>query len=300
LELDGAFKYEGEGIEIKGESLVIILSEYLNQNNNHLKKYMEKYEAKMCNQKIKKYKNNIDSSNYKNYNTINKNNVDNPLEKLQEIAENEIITDKRIVIDKNDIILIENKREYPHHLSNEIRNFIEHSFYFISLYKNLEILKTNAKIHLLFVYDHYRNCKDEGQVVVELYKIIKENSEKLKIFPNKIKLYLVHSLPNLNISIFNKLETEIKELNNQIKEMKEQIATNNRLSNKINDLEKEIEALKSPKHKKNDNINKLCEKEKNKESRNVDDNINNKFEQSKEDGPKSNKNYEKKANTEFN
>ena len=133
LELDGAFKYKGNGIEIKGDALVIILSEHLNQNDNNIKIYSEKYEAKNCIQKMRKYKNNIDSSKFKNYNTINinniKNNIDDSLKKLHEMANKEIISDKRIFIDKDDLILIENKREYPHYMANEIRNFIEHSFF---------------------------------------------------------------------------------------------------------------------------------------------------------------------------
>ena len=234
LELDGAFKYNGKSIEIKGDSLVIILSEYLNKENK-IKELAEIYEAKNFIQKIKKY--NIDSSKFKNYNTINlndiKNDFNNSFRKLQEIANKQIISEKRIFIDKSDLVLIENKREYPHHMANEIRNFIEHSFYFINLYEKLKILEKNAKIHLLFVYDHYRNYNYEGEVVVELFKIIKDNSKKLKIFSNKIKFYLVHSLPNLNISIFNKLEIKINELNSKNENQK---AVNDMLTNKVKEL----------------------------------------------------------------
>ena len=231
--MDGAFKYNGKSIEIKGDSLVIILSEYLNKENK-IKELTEIYEAKNFIQKIKKY--NINSSRFKNYNTININDIKNDNNwflKLQEIANKQIISEKRIFIDKNDLFLIENKREYPHHMANEIRNFIEHSFYFINLYEKLKILEKNAKIHLLFVYDHYRNYNDEGEVVVELFKIIKDNSKKLKIFSNKIKFYLVHSLPNLNISIFNKLEIKINELNSQNKNQK---VVNDMLTNKVKEL----------------------------------------------------------------
>ena len=66
--MDGAFKYKG--IEIKGDSLVIILSEYLNQDDNNIKIYTEKYEAKNFIQKMGKYKNNIDSLKFNKYNTI--------------------------------------------------------------------------------------------------------------------------------------------------------------------------------------------------------------------------------------
>ena len=249
LELDGAFKYKGNGIEIKGDSLVIILSEYLNQDDNNIKIYTEKYEAKNFIQKMGKYKNNIDSLKFKKYNTIDiddiKNNIGDSLKKLQEIADKEIICDKTIFIDKNDLILIENKREYPHHMPQEIRNFIEHSLFFISLYKNLKILEEKAKIHLLFVYDHSRNYNDEGEVVVELYKIVKENYEKMKLFPNKIKFYLVHSLPNLNLnySIFNKLQTEINELKSELTNQKK----------KMDNLEKKIEEMESHNHEQNGN-----------------------------------------------
>ena len=254
LELDGAFIYKGNGTEIKGNSLVIILSEYLNQNNNNIKIYAQKYEAKNIIQNMRKYKNNIDSYKFKNYNTINinnlKNDIGNSLNKLQEMADKEIISDKKIFIDKNDLILIENKREYPHHITNEIRNFIEYSFYFIRLYENLKILRPKVKIHLLFVYDHYRNYRDEGEAVVELYKIIKENSEKLKIFPNLIKFYLVHSLPRLNISIFNKLENNINKLTSQ---MEEQKVINNKLMDKINELEKKMEEKSHESKQKSNN-----------------------------------------------
>ena len=45
LELDGASKCKGEEKELDTKSLVIILSESLNDTNN-IKNYVEKYEAK--------------------------------------------------------------------------------------------------------------------------------------------------------------------------------------------------------------------------------------------------------------
>ena len=56
LELDGSFKYTGEKIEIKGKSLVVVLSEYLNTDDNNLKNYVEKYEAKDLLQKFERHK----------------------------------------------------------------------------------------------------------------------------------------------------------------------------------------------------------------------------------------------------
>ena len=135
LELDGGFKYTGEKIEIKGKSLVVVLSEYLNTDNNNLKNYVEKYEAKDLLQKIEKFEKNkgkedpkIFQSKIKNYITINKesikDNIEKSKDKLKEMANKQINSDKHIFIDTNDLVLIENKREYPHHMSNEVRNFI--------------------------------------------------------------------------------------------------------------------------------------------------------------------------------
>ena len=64
------FQIYREKIEIKGKSLVTILSEYLNSDNK-LKNYVEKNEAKDLLQKIDKYKNNLSSGEFqskiKNY-----------------------------------------------------------------------------------------------------------------------------------------------------------------------------------------------------------------------------------------
>ena len=184
------------------------------------------------------------------------------------MANKQINSDKHIFIDTNDLVLIEIKREYRHHMSNEVRNFIEHSLYFIELYKNLKLLENYAVIHLLFVYDHTRNYNDEGDTVVELYKTINENCEKLKLFPNKIKFYLVHSFPNLTASIFDRLEDNITDLNKQ----------NEKLSSKIEQLENEIRKLKqenekgSPEEKPNDKVrNQQIEKDENIGKRKIED-----------------------------
>ena len=58
------------------------------------------------------------------------------------------------------------------------------------LYEKLQIFEKDSEIHLLYVYDHSRNYNDERATVVELFKIINENSEKLGIIQNKIKFYL--------------------------------------------------------------------------------------------------------------
>ena len=248
LEIDGAFKYIGENLEIKGESLVIIISEYLNYTNN-IKEYTEKYEAKDIIHKIKKYYNKdnpkLFQSKIKNYKSIEINvmndNIDNIMENLNKISERVIISDKKkIIVNQNDIVLIENKREYPNHISDEIRNFIEHSFYFINLYKNLNLLDENNIIHLLFVYDHYRNYYDESEAFSELYKITKENKAKLNVFSNKIKFYLVHSLPNLNLSIFDRLENEISDLKGVISNLNGEISN---LNGEITNLKEEKKNL---------------------------------------------------------
>ena len=131
--MECAFKYKGNGVEIKGDSLVIILSEYLNKDDNNIKIYAKKYEAKNCIQKMGKYRGAVDKINFKKYSSIDindiKNNIDDPLKKLQEMADKEIFCDKTIFINKNELFLIENKREYPHHMANETRNFIEHSLF---------------------------------------------------------------------------------------------------------------------------------------------------------------------------
>ena len=158
-----------------------------------LGKYAEKYEAKGIITKIRKYKDNPENLKlrlkktniFKNID-IEKEMVETIEKKFEEIADKEIIFDKKIIFPKNDLVLIENKRKYPNHMPNEVKNFIEHSLYFINLYEKLKLLDKESEIHLLFIYDHYRNYNDEGQVVIELYKIINEYSEKLHIFQNKI------------------------------------------------------------------------------------------------------------------
>ena len=257
LELDGAFKYiGGNDMELESESLVIILSEFLNAENN-IEKYIEKNEENIIINKIKKNQNDIEKlkqilSQFNMFKNIKNIEINKEyIEKVKKELENKpkIIFDKKIYIRSNDIVLIESKREYPKNLLNEIRNFIEHSLYFIALYKNKKIIDNSSIIHLIFVYDHTRNFEDENRAYSGLNNIIKDNSEKLKTITNKIKLYLVHSLPNLNLSILDKLENNISDLTNSIIK---------KLVNRIDELEKKIEQNNNSddKNKKNDNIKK--------------------------------------------
>ena len=205
LEIDGAFKYIGEEKEMEAKYLVFLISEYIFGNNKNIKRYAEKYEAKDIIKKLDKYKNNITSlkaSLKKNKIfkiDVEKESINLLREKYEEIANRNIISNNH-VIKKNDIILLENKREFPNHISDEVYNFIDHSLYFISLYENLKLLEKTSEIHLLFVYDHSRNYNDEGLAAIGLYNFINENSEKLSIFKNKIKFHLIHSLTNLRFN----------------------------------------------------------------------------------------------------
>ena len=244
LELDGAFKYTGNTLEIKGDSLVIILSECLNDDNNNIKLIKQKLEAinlipQIKNQNIAELKSLIQK-----YEAIKEEVMEDDKEKivkkLKDMSGKKIITDKRIIINSNDIVLIENKREYPHHLSEEIRNFIEHSFYFINLYRNLNLINNNNNIHLIFVYEHYRHYDDEKKSFIELFKIIKDNKDKLNLFSNKIKFYLVHSLPNLNLSIFDGLQNNISDLENEIVDLKNK---NEKISSIVYEFKKQNKKL---------------------------------------------------------
>ena len=193
------------------------------------------------------------------------------IEKVKKELENKpkIIFDKTIAIKSNDIILIEFKREFPKNLLDDIKNFIEHSFYFITLYKDKNILENQSSIiHLIFVYDHIRNYEDENRMYSLLKDIIKNNTEKLNIFNNKIKFYLVHSLPNLNLSILDKLENSISSLNEKNNEFaklmerqKVQIndltLQNNVQNNKINYLTSQNNDFANLIAKQNNKINDL-------------------------------------------
>ena len=240
LEMDGAFKYKGQSIEIKGESFVIILSEYLNFENN-IEKYIEKCEAIELINKINKNKQKdelLKTKKKKIFSKIDLTNEDiqKMIVELKEKAQIDIDCDPKIIINENDVLLIESKREYPKHISNEIQNFIEHSFYFIRLYDNLKLLEKTSVIHLIFVYDYHRNYNDEKITFYELKRIIEMNAEKLDQIPNKIKFNLIHSLPNLNISIFNRLENNVVELTTKVNNLTEE---NNKLYAKINSLTEE-------------------------------------------------------------
>jgi len=269
LELDGAFKYIGENnIELNSDSLIIILSEFLNAENN-IEKYLEKSEENKIINTIKKNQNDIEKlkkilpnkfNMFKNI-QINYQSIENIKQEFENKPK--IIFDKRIIVKSNDIVLIESKREFPKHLINEIKNFIEHSFYFITLYKNKKILENSSIIHLIFIYDHTRNYEDEYSAYSGLNDIIKDNSAKLKIFRNKIKFYLVHSLPNLNLSILDNLENNISYLTNLMEKQNKQISNleseNNNLKNLMNKQNKQISNLES----ENNNLKNLMDEQKN-------------------------------------
>ena len=271
LELDGAFKYiGGNDMELESESLVIILSEFLNAENN-IEKYIEKNEENIIINKIKKNQNDIEKlkqilSQFNMFKNIKNIEINKEyIEKVKKELENKpkIIFDKKIYIRSNDIVLIESKREYPKNLLNEIRNFIEHSLYFIALYKNKKIIDNSSIIHLIFVYDHTRNFEDENRAYSGLNNIIKDNSEKLKTITNKIKLYLVHSLPNLNLSILDKLENNISDLTNSMNKQNIQISNlqseNDGLKKLMNEQNNQITNLKSD----NISLNNLMNKQNN-------------------------------------
>ena len=251
LELDGAFRYIGNMLEIKGDSLVIILAEFLNDKNNNIKEITQKFEAIDLISKIRKHEKKELRKLIQKYDSI-KNDIpegdkENIMKRLKDLSEKKIMTDKRIIINNNDIVLIENKREYPHHISNEIRNFIEHSFYFINLYKNLNLIKNNNIIHLIFVYDHYGHYNDESEAFIGLFKVIDDNKIKINSFSNKIKFYLVHSLPNLNLSIFDRLQNDISDLKEKNEKLSSIVNKNfediERYLSKINELEEQIKNL---------------------------------------------------------
>ena len=284
LELDGAFKYKGEEKKLDTKSLAIILSGSLNCENNNIKKYIEKYEAEFIIDMLnkfyddQKYLTKIFKDNviYKNIELENKS-FDAIINEYKVIVERYIIYDKNIIVKTNDLILIKNKKEYNKHIANELQNFIMHSLFFICLYKKLNLLENISTVHLLFIYDHYKNYNDERHTLIEIYKIIKENSERLGTFKNNIKFYLIHSLPNLSVTIFDKLDNNIKEqnikinnltnknleLNNIVEELKIQIEnlkneidtikkSNNFLNSKISKIDKE-KALRQRKFKQSNN-----------------------------------------------
>ena len=302
LELDGTFKYiGGNDMELESESLVIILSEFLNAENN-IEKYIEKNEENIIINKIKKNQNDIEKlkqilSQFNMFKNIKNIEINKEyIEKVKKELENKpkIIFDKKIYIRSNDIVLIESKREYPKNLLNEIRNFIEHSLYFIALYKNKKIIDNSSIIHLIFVYDHTRNFEDENRAYSGLNNIIKDNSEKLKTITNKIKLYLVHSLPNLNLSILDKLENNISDLTNSM----------NKQNNQISNLEFENDGLKKLMNEQNIQITNLATQNKNLEETikklvNRIDELEKKIEQNNNSDDKKKKNDNNKKNEDI-
>ena len=245
LEIDGAFKYIGEKKELNCESFVIILSECLN-GPNKIKEYKE-YNTKI--QVIYKWnkfkKSNIDKleNQFKKYNLLKKEefteeNLKKIIKKYEEDIKNKINLNKELIINKNDLLLIENKREFPGDLSREINNFIDNSFYFINLYNYLNLLDKSSEIHLIFVYDHNRNHSDEQKSYNDINNYLDKNQIKLSKLSNKIKFYVIHSLPNLEVSILDKLENNIDELKDVIHQQNLKIGE---LSMKINNLENTVE-----------------------------------------------------------
>ena len=253
LELDGAFKYVGEKKELISESIVIVLSECLNRDNN-IQEYIKKSNAEILLKLIKNNQSNLETIKknlikYKiiqNSDTLTKENMEKLEKKLKDEAK-EIKYNKKIIISINDIVLIETKRGHPHHLINELENFIDHSFYFIHLYKNIEKLEKESTIHLIFIYNHVRNYEDENLSYKILNDIIENNKQKLGTIDNEIKFYLIHSLPNLNLTIIDRVENDISDMKKEIKSLKENNAVINELYKEIQNLKKEIKQMKSEK-----------------------------------------------------
>ena len=109
LELDGAFKYTGNMLEIKGDSLVTILAEFLNDKNNNIKEIIQKFEAIDLISKIKKHEKIELRKLIQKYEAI-KNDImeedkENLVKRLKDISEKKLKIDKRIIINNNDIVL---------------------------------------------------------------------------------------------------------------------------------------------------------------------------------------------------
>ena len=138
LEIDGAFKYVGENMELNCKSLVVIFTENLN-NKKNLEKYKSNKEKKEIIYKWDKYNGQIEKlknhlKKYKLFDGIdfNKDELEKKIIQFKnEIKKDEIILNNKIIINKNDLLLIENKREFPKNLKDEVENFIIHSLYFI-------------------------------------------------------------------------------------------------------------------------------------------------------------------------
>ena len=182
---------------------------------NRIKNYVEIFEAQDIIYKYEQYYSKDKAlffSKIKDYKTVNnenfsEKNIINTINILREKSKKKvIIPEDNLIINTNDFILIENKREYPKNFENEINNFIEHLFYFMILYKNLKLLNEESEIHLLFVYDHSRNYRDQKKAYIQLNLLIEKNSLKFKQFSNNIRFYLIHSLPNLGFSVFDRIE----------------------------------------------------------------------------------------------
>ena len=264
LEIDGAFKYIGEKKELNCESLVIILSEYLNRQNK-IKEYVEYMTKINVIYKWNKFKD-LDEdkleSQFKKYNLLKeegftKKNLEDLIEKYKkDIKSKSIILNKELIIESNDLLLIENKRTFPGELSREIKNFIDKSFYFINLYKYLNILEKSSQIHLIFVYDHNRNHTDEQKSYNDINDYLDKNQLKLSSINNKLKFYVIHSLPNLEFSIFDRLENKIEELNTKITNLENNIENKNHIIGNLNNKNQILENLVDIQKKNIDNLNR--------------------------------------------
>ena len=257
LEVDGSFKYIGDkDIQIKTDSLKLVIYEDISyKSNNDVKKFIQNLDKRTILYHLSKYKdkkediNNIlkkikkhlklYSSSLEDIIDLNNSEINESINYLEkEIKSTNLNKDLIINIKRNDILLFENKRKYSNKITDEIQEFLEHTFYFINLYNNLNLINNDSTIHLFFVYDHSRNYEDKDKAYIALYNFIQDNELKISLIFKKIKFYLIHSLPNLPFFIIGKLENDINILKNQINVQNNDIIT---LNNRINELNAQIQ-----------------------------------------------------------
>ena len=145
-----------------------------------------------------------------------------------------------IIIEKDNVVFLEVKSSFESVIDknsnkNILKKFINKASKFVSYYEELNLIKKNQKIVLIFLYNNsmYYDIRTENFRIKDAYELIKGNK--------RVKLYIAYFQPYLKMINSYQHLNEINELNNKVKNQQEKLDDQQKQINNLMDRIKILE-----------------------------------------------------------